>query len=149
MTKRQEIHCDPQLSETPISSHLLLFCPDASLGPLRQQSQASVCAEVLSWPLLVRWQVLQFYSAVSYIVFRDNSALGFHGLTYLSFHRLNLSPWVMAPHANLNDRDLATLRIKALFLFFFLRIGTWANNCCQFFFSALSPQTPPVHSCIS
>ena len=40
------------------------------------------------------------------------------------------------------------------YFFFFFKIGTWANICCQslfiylFVFSSSSSQSPPVHSCI-
>ena len=42
-------------------------------------------------------------------------------------------------------RDILVLKVLP---FFFLKIGTWANNCCQLFSfpPSSSPQSPPVYS---
>lgn len=58
VTKMWEISYELQLSEILTSHNPYPFCLHTSLSPLSPQSQALVCAEVLSLLLLVRCQEL-------------------------------------------------------------------------------------------
>ena len=71
-------------------------------------------------------------------------------LFYIALRKKKTLPVIIMGHQKCKMTPISEKLMKLFMSFLFLKIGTWANICCQsFFFPPSSPQRPPVHSCIS